>query len=68
MPSRGTPRPGISCGIVIGYLRYDHESRTHLSLDKDAPEPRPVQAADTGRIVSISAVGGLYHCYERRAA
>jgi transposase InsO family protein len=53
---------------LSGYLRYYHESRTHLSLDKDAPEPRPVQAADAGRIVSISQLGGLHHRYERRAA
>jgi transposase InsO family protein len=53
---------------LSGYLRYYHEFRTHLSLDKDAPEPRPVQAADAGRIVSISQVGGLHHRYERRAA
>ena len=50
------------------FVTYYHESRTHLSLDKDAPEPRPVQSADAGHIVSIPQVGGLHHRYERRAA
>jgi putative transposase len=50
------------------FVAYYHESRTHLSLEKDAPESRPVQAADAGRIVSIPQVGGLHHRYERRAA
>jgi putative transposase len=47
---------------------YHHESRTHLSLAKDAPEPRPVHQADRGAVVAISQVGGLHHRYERRAA
>ena len=53
-------------GILRSYLDYYHESRTHLSLDKDAPVPRPVQSA--GRIVAIPQVGGLHHRYERGAA
>jgi transposase InsO family protein len=27
---------------MTSFLAYYHESRTHLSLAKDAPEPRPV--------------------------
>ena len=50
------------------FVAYYHESRTHLSLDKDAPEIRPVQTADVGTIVAIPQVGGLHHRYERRAA
>jgi hypothetical protein len=53
---------------VKSFLTYYHESRTHLSLDKDAPEARPVQAARTGMIVAIPQVGGLHHRYERLAA
>jgi putative transposase len=53
---------------VKSFVTYYHRSRTHLSLDKDAPETRPVQAADAGRIVSIPQIGGLHHRYERRAA
>jgi transposase InsO family protein len=53
---------------VKSFLAYYHESRTHLSLDKDAPEARAVQTADTGGIVTVPQVGGLHHRYERRAA
>jgi putative transposase len=50
------------------FLAYYHESRTHLSLAKDAPESRPVHPADRGAVVAIPQVGGLHHRYERRAA
>jgi putative transposase len=53
---------------IQSFLAYYHESRTHLSLNKDAPETRAVQTADTGRVVAIPQVGGLHHRYERRAA
>lgn len=47
---------------------YDHESRTHLSLVKDAPEPGPVHPPQLGAIIALPQVGGLHHRYERRAA
>jgi transposase InsO family protein len=50
------------------FVDYYHRSRTHLGLQKDAPESRPVQAPEAGRIVAIPEVGGLHHRYERRAA
>ena len=50
------------------FLGYYHESRTHLSLAKDAPEPRLVYPPEVGRVVAIRQVGGLHHRYERRAA
>ena len=50
------------------FAGYYHRSRTHLSLQKDTPETRPVQAPEAGRIVAIPEVGGLHHRYERRAA
>jgi transposase InsO family protein len=53
---------------VKSFLAYYHESRTHLALAKDTPEPRPVQPPELGRIVAIPQVGGLHHRYERRAA
>ena len=46
--------------------RYDKRSRTHLSLDKDAPIPRPIAPPSEGRIVA--QLGGLQHRDERRAA
>jgi putative transposase len=50
------------------FLKYYHQNRTHLALEKDSPEPRPVQPPKSGRIVSIPVLGGLHHRYERRAA
>jgi putative transposase len=43
-------------------------SRTHLSLNKDAPIPRPVAKPCDGRVVAIPQIGGRHHRYERRAA
>jgi putative transposase len=54
--------------ILKSYFAYYHKARTHLSLGKDAPEPRAVQPPSMGDIVEISEVGGLHHRYERRAA
>jgi transposase InsO family protein len=50
------------------YLVYYHESRTHLSLDKDSPVPRCVHPPTGGPIVQVPHLGGLHHHYERRAA
>jgi transposase InsO family protein len=54
--------------ILRSYFAYYHGSRTHLSLCKDAPEPRAKQAPECGRVIEIAEVGGLHHRYERRAA
>jgi len=53
---------------VKAFLGYYHESRTHLSLAKDPPAPRPVHSPERGAVVAIPQVGGLHHRYERRAA
>jgi hypothetical protein len=52
---------------VKSFLAHYHESRTHLSLAKDSPEPRPVHSAECGAVVAIPQVFGLHHQYERRA-
>jgi hypothetical protein len=54
--------------ILKSYIGYYNRTRTHLSLDKDAPESRPVQDLRAGRIIQIPEVGGLHHRYERVAA
>ena len=54
--------------LLREYLIYYHGARTHLSLEKDAPEPRPVERLDDGRIVETPMVGGLHHRYTRQAA
>jgi putative transposase len=47
---------------------YYHSCPTHLSLGKDAPEPRAVEPPEMGRVVELPVLGGLHHLYARRAA
>jgi transposase InsO family protein len=54
--------------VLTDYFRYYHQARTHLALDKDAPDLRPVERPEAGRIVEIPEVGGLHHRYVRQAA
>lgn len=54
--------------ILRSYFYYYHDCRTHLSLGKDAPEPRPVEPPDHGKVIEIPKVGGLHHRYRRLAA
>jgi putative transposase len=54
--------------LLSAYLIYSHGARTHLSLAKDAPEPRRVERPDQGGIVEMPMVGGLHHRYTRQAA
>ena len=54
--------------ILRTYLIYYHKSRTHLSLDKDAPDSRAQEPSDIGKVQAIPMVGGLHHRYTRRAA
>jgi transposase InsO family protein len=49
--------------ILRTYTRYYNDIRTHWSLNKDTPAPRPVQR--TGDIKSHVLLGGLHHHYVR---
>lgn len=49
--------------VLLSYVQYYKSARTHLSLNKDAPVPRAVQAA--GRILPTPVLGGLHHQYVR---
>ena len=49
--------------LLRSYLAYYNETRTHLSLNKDAPISRAIEAA--GRIVGCPVLGGLHHRYVR---
>jgi hypothetical protein len=53
---------------LASYFAYYHRSRTHLALDKDAPEPRAIEAANIGPVIELPQVGGLHHRNCRRAA
>jgi putative transposase len=54
--------------ILTRYFAYYHRARTHLSLEKDAPDGRPIEPPEMGKVVQMSEVGGLHHRYVRRAA
>ena len=54
--------------ILSSYVQYYHRTRTHLSLDKDCPQTRPISPPTGGKIIAFPEIGGLHHRYERRAA
>jgi transposase InsO family protein len=49
--------------ILETYAAYYNEVRTHLSLDKDAPNSR--RPLKVGGILVIPILGGLHHQYVR---
>src|SRR6476620_5090823 len=59
----------IVCGeahlrrVLLSYAHYYNGTRTHRSLDKDAPISRPIQRF--GALKSHPILGGLHHHYVR---
>jgi transposase InsO family protein len=53
--------------ILTRYFKYYHESRAHLSLERNAPMPRRVEHPSEGTVIAIPQVGGLHHRYTRAA-
>ena len=51
------------CRILKAYASYYNQVRTHLSLDKDAPNFR--NSRSVGSIVAMPILGGLHHQYVR---
>jgi transposase InsO family protein len=49
--------------VLKSYAAYYNGLRTHLSLGKDAPTPRPIQRL--GQLVARPILGGLHHQYCR---
>src|SRR5712672_1441335 len=49
--------------VLLSYLKYYNEVRTHLSLEKDAPVSRAVERV--GSILCRPVLGGLHHQYVR---
>lgn len=45
--------------VVANYVRYYNSVRTRMSLEKDAPDPRPIHGPRLGRIVRRPHCGGL---------
>ncbi len=51
--------------VIRSYVEYDHADRTHLGLGKDAPEERPIEHLEVGKVVGLPRVVGLHHRYTR---
>ena len=49
--------------LLLSYMKYYNKTRTHLSLNKDAPLSRAIQTV--GRIFCLPILGGLHHHYVR---
>jgi transposase InsO family protein len=53
--------------LMSEYVRYYHDDRTHLGLDKDTPLGRVPATGSGGRVVSMPRLGGLHHRYDLAA-
>jgi len=49
--------------VLLSYMDYYNRTRTHLSLNKDAPKSRAVE--QVGHVVCRPVLGGLHHQYIR---
>ena len=52
--------------LLAEYVRYHHEDRTHLGLEKGTPNGR-IRSIASGRVLAQERVGGLHHRYDRAA-
>ena len=53
--------------LLSSYVGYYHPWRLHRSLAQDAPDGRPVRAAEPDNVVEFPAVHGLQHVYLTQA-
>jgi hypothetical protein len=49
--------------VLLSYMSYYNGTRTHLSLNKDAPISRAAETA--GRVLCHPILGALHHRYTR---
>ena len=51
--------------LMNEYIRYYHDDRTHLGLDKETPARRKAgrNTAMSAKVISIPRIGGLHHRY-----
>jgi len=52
--------------LLDEYVTYCNTDRCHLTLDKDAPDPRDAeqQPSASAKVVALPRVGGIHHRYE----
>jgi len=54
--------------LMSEYVRYYHDDRTHLGLEKQTPKGRVVSIeATSSKIFSMPRLGGLHHRYDLAA-
>src|SRR5580765_3802316 len=54
--------------LLSEYVRYYHEDRTHLGLEKDTPDHRSVpKSSHDSKVISFCRLGGLHHRYDLAA-
>ena len=53
--------------LLGAYFSYYHAARTHLALDKQSPQLRPIESPERGKVVAFPHIGGLHHEYRRAA-
>jgi transposase InsO family protein len=50
--------------LLGDYVRYYHEDRTHLGLEKDTPDGRVATSQPSShKVISLRRLGGLHHRY-----
>ena len=56
--------------LLLEYVRYYHDDRTHLGLGKETPARRPVipRPSRGANVVSLPRISGVHHRYEWRDA
>ncbi len=52
--------------LLADYLRYYHDDRTHIGLNKNIPNKR-LRSIGQGPVTSFPRLGGLHHRYEKAA-
>src|ERR1700733_10336160 len=55
--------------LMTEYVRYYHDDRTHLGLEKETPADRVAVTETTisAKIISMPRLGGLHHRYDLAA-
>ncbi|TWT77301.1 Integrase core domain protein [Posidoniimonas polymericola] len=54
--------------VLSKFFAYYNGSRAHQGLEGDAPLGREREPPELGDVVATPVLGGLHHCYSRRAA
>jgi hypothetical protein len=55
--------------LMNEYVRYHHEDRTHLTLEKETPAGRAAMSSSEAgsKVIVMPRLGGLHHRYDLAA-